>query len=89
MLNPSSPPTLLGQILTIPRSDRWRIYQRLQELTVPCCCPPDGSLRADINHAIDLILVRSTVQQFTATRQELVDWLDRCWYTEVTCQQNH
>jgi hypothetical protein len=81
--------TLIGQALDIPRSDRWRIYQRLQELTIPCACPADGSLRVDINHGIALVLVRSTMRQFIAPRQELVNWLERCLHTNVVCKQNH
>lgn len=79
----------LSQVIDISRGDRWLIYHRLQELMIPCACPADGTLRVDVNHAIDLILVRSTVQQFVASRNELVNWLEQCWYTEVICQHNH
>ncbi|MEC4819279.1 MAG: hypothetical protein SAK29_39310 [Scytonema sp. PMC 1069.18] len=66
-------------ILQIPLCDRWRIYHRLQELTIPCSCPPDGSLRVRVNGCLTAMLVRSTIQQFMASRQELIDWLERCW----------
>ncbi|NET35579.1 MAG: hypothetical protein F6K19_26740 [Cyanothece sp. SIO1E1] len=79
----------VGQVIAIPRGDRWRIYRRLQELRIPCACLKDGSLRVDVNHGLALILVRSTVQQFMASRQELVTWLERCWYSEIACQQNN
>lgn len=85
----SSGDTPPGQVIAIPRSDRWRVYYRLQELMIPCNCPSDGSLRVEVNHGIALILVWSTVQQFTASRKELVNWLERCWYTDVICKQNH
>lgn len=75
----------LAQVVNVPRSDRWRVYHRLQELRIPCACPADGSLRVEVNHGLAVILVRSTVQQFCAPRQELVDWLDRCW--QVRCQE--
>ncbi|MBD2313090.1 hypothetical protein H6G20_15585 [Desertifilum sp. FACHB-1129] len=65
--------------LLVSRCDRWRIHHRLQELSIVCSCPADGSLQVEVHHGIDLILVRSTVQQFTASRQELVSWLERCW----------
>ncbi|BBD60750.1 hypothetical protein NIES2109_35490 [Nostoc sp. HK-01] len=68
------------QILQIPLSDRWRIYHRLQELMIPCACPPDGSLRVQVNSLLAAILVRSTVMQCLAPRQELVNWLEHCWY---------
>ncbi|MBD2777797.1 Asr1405/Asl0597 family protein [Iningainema tapete] len=66
-------------ILHIPVSDRWQIYQRLQELTIQCKCHKDGSLRVQVNNCLTAILVRSAVMQFTAPRQELVCWLERCW----------
>lgn len=83
MLTPSSSDTIIGQVLQIPRSDRWQIYHRLQELMIPCCCPADGSLRVEVNNPTDAFLVRSTVLQFVSSRQELVDWLERCWDTEL------
>jgi len=71
--------TLGEQVLQIPLSDRWRIYHRLQELMIPCSCPADGSLRVQVNSLLAAVLVRSTVMQFLAPRQELVDWLEHCW----------
>ncbi|MBE9205809.1 hypothetical protein IQ244_04635 [Nostoc sp. LEGE 06077] len=72
--------TLGEQVLQIPLSDRWRIYHRLQELTIPCACHPDGSLRVQVNSLLAAILVRSTVMQCLAPRQELLNWLEHCWY---------
>ena len=74
---------LSGYVVEVPLGDRWCIYHRLQELMIPCACPTDGSLRVEVNHGITAILVRSTVQQFTATRCELLNWLERCWDVEV------
>ncbi|MBD2450842.1 hypothetical protein H6G76_27695 [Nostoc sp. FACHB-152] len=71
--------TLGEQVLHIPLSDRWRICHRLQELMIPCSCPPDGSLRVQVNSLLAAVLVRSTVMQCLASRQELVDWLEHCW----------
>ncbi|NJL02550.1 MAG: hypothetical protein HC838_00255 [Spirulinaceae cyanobacterium RM2_2_10] len=68
-----------SQTLTIPLGDRWRIRHRLNELAIPVACPSDGSLRVEIDCPLALILVRSTVQQFAASRGELVQWLERCW----------
>ncbi|ADI63627.1 Asr1405/Asl0597 family protein [Trichormus azollae] len=67
------------QVLQIPLSDRSQIYHRLQELMITCSCPPDGSLRVQVNSLQEAILVRSTVMQFLASRCELVEWLDGCW----------
>ncbi|MCU0569572.1 MAG: hypothetical protein MUF49_23720 [Oculatellaceae cyanobacterium Prado106] len=67
-----------NQIVDVPQIDRWQVYSRLQELQISCNCPSDGTLRVEVDHAIAILLVRSTVQQFTAPRQELVNWLERC-----------
>ncbi|BAZ14367.1 hypothetical protein NIES4071_62100 [Calothrix sp. NIES-4071] len=67
------------QIINIPFAERWQIYHRLQELTIPCWCPDDGSLRVYINSVLTAILVRSTLMQFFANRAELIDWLEQCW----------
>ncbi len=74
-----SPQNLPSQAIAIPPGDRWRIMHRLHELAIPTRCPPDGSLRVEINGPLALIQVRSTVQQFAAPRAELVQWLERCW----------
>ncbi|MCC5645694.1 hypothetical protein LC607_22670 [Nostoc sp. CHAB 5824] len=72
--------TLSDQVLQIPLSDRWRIYHRLQELKIKSSCPSDGSLRVQVNNLLEAILIRSTVMQFLASRQELLEWLERCWH---------
>ncbi|MEA5619094.1 hypothetical protein VB711_14790 [Cronbergia sp. UHCC 0137] len=79
MLPPCNSDALDPQILLIPLSDRWQIYHRLQELMIDCSCPPDGSLRVQINTVKEAILVRSTVMQILAPRHELVQWLENCW----------
>jgi hypothetical protein len=78
-----------GQVVAVQRWDRWSIHHRLQELNIPCACPADGTLRVEVNHAIALLLVQSTVRQFTAPRQASVDWLERCWQSRVACTAKH
>lgn len=73
---------LTVQVPTISRGDRWLAYQRLQELNIPCQCRPDGRLGVEINHPIDLLQLRSVVQQITASRAELINWLEQCWKAE-------
>lgn len=69
-------------IVAVPRIDRWRIYYRLQELTIPCWCLPDGSLRVEVQDGTGALLLRSVVQQFVASRLEMVNWLERCWHAD-------
>ncbi|MCS6814197.1 MAG: hypothetical protein NZ772_11635 [Cyanobacteria bacterium] len=66
-------------VVSVPRIERWQVYYRLQELMIPCWCLPDGSLRVEVQNGINALLLRSVVQQFIASRQELVTWLRRCW----------
>ncbi|MEM9008053.1 MAG: Asr1405/Asl0597 family protein [Cyanobacteria bacterium P01_F01_bin.86] len=89
MNKPTTLPSNWGQVISVQRCDRWSIHRRLQELNIPCACPSDGTLRVDIKNPTDLLLIRSTVQQFTAPRQTSVNWLERCWETRVFCKANH
>lgn len=77
-----------GQVVSVHRGDRWSIKRRLQDLKIPCACPADGTLRVSVNHAIALVLVHSVVRRFTVPRQAGVEWLERCWGTQVTCTAN-
>ncbi|MEO1432026.1 MAG: Asr1405/Asl0597 family protein [Cyanobacteria bacterium J06633_8] len=70
---------VLHQIVQIPYHQRWQIYHRLQELNIPSSCREDGSLQVQINNPMAAILLHSTVVQFTASRQSLINWLERCW----------
>jgi hypothetical protein len=82
-MNPFPATPTDGQAVSVRRCDRWSIHHRLQELNIPSACPADGTLRVEVNHALALVLLRSTLHQFSLSRQEGVDWLERCWQTEV------
>jgi len=82
-------PPLQVLIGSIQRCDRWAIHHRLQELNIACACPADGSLCVDINHPTDVILTHSIVRQFISSRQDHIDWLDRCWHTQGLCPTDH
>jgi len=79
MLPPQNSGISSDQVVEIPLCDRWLVYYRLQELKIQCSCPADGSLRVQVNNCLTAILLRSTVLQFTASRQELINWLEQCW----------
>lgn len=64
--------------VSIARSDRWQVYQRLQDLGIYCQCAADGTLWVEVPNAVTAVLLRSVVQQFTCSRQELADWLHKC-----------
>jgi hypothetical protein len=71
--------SLVGQPVTISLSDRWHVYQRLQDLEIPCSCPSDGSLRVEINTPTAALQLWSVTFQLNASRQRHVAWLKRCW----------
>jgi hypothetical protein len=77
--HPSHLNSSVAHVVAVPRIDRWRIYHRLQELMIPCWCPEDGSLRVEVQNSTGALLLRSVVQQFMASRPEMVRWLERCW----------
>ena len=78
-----------GQVVAVPRGERWSINRRLQDLHIACSCPTDGTLRVDVNHALELMLVHSVVKRFTVPRQAGIGWLERCWQTQVACSTDH
>lgn len=89
MINSPSSSHPSYQVLDVARSDRWFIQNRLQELAINCWCPSDGTLWVEVHHSLQALLVRSTVHNLNASRQEQIDWLDRCWQTANTCNSDY
>ncbi|PZV13964.1 MAG: hypothetical protein DCF22_09645 [Leptolyngbya sp.] len=77
-MNLSSSSTLTVPVGTISRCDRWLACQRLQDLSIPCQCHSDGCLQVEVTHPMAILQLRSVVQQITASRSELIGWLERC-----------
>ncbi|QNP28564.1 Asr1405/Asl0597 family protein [Cylindrospermopsis curvispora] len=73
------------QFLEVPLSDRSEILDRLQELMIACNFELDGSLRVQVNSIREAVIVQNTILQFLGSREELVEWLETCWY----CGYNH
>ncbi|GET37282.1 Asr1405/Asl0597 family protein [Microseira wollei] len=68
------------QLVLVQRGDRWQVYQRLQELGIPCWCSSDGYLQAEINTPTAALQLWSVVRQLSAKRREMTFWLHRCWH---------
>ncbi len=68
-----------SETINVARQDRWQVYQRLQELDIPCSCTSQQPLQTQVHSPADVLQVWSVIQQVTAPRQELVFWLERCW----------
>jgi hypothetical protein len=86
MFKQLSPSGAVISPVTVLQGDRWIVYHRLQELMIPCWCPEDGLLWVEIKHSNHAILLRSVIQQFMASRPQLVDWLERCWEMDISPQ---
>ena len=68
-----------SQIIEVDWLDRWQVYYRLKDLEIPCSCRSNQPLKASPNHPQAAIQIWSVTRQFTANRQELIDWLNQCW----------
>jgi hypothetical protein len=60
-------------------ADRWQVYQRLKELEIPCWCETNQQLTVEIGNTTAAVQFWSVVQQFTASRQQLIRNLEVCW----------
>ena len=74
----ASSASVWGQVVSVQRGDRWSVNRRLKELDIACACPADGTLRVDVKHAVELMLVNSVVRRFTVSRPAGAAWLERC-----------
>ncbi|MDJ0533691.1 MAG: hypothetical protein QNJ70_14580 [Xenococcaceae cyanobacterium MO_207.B15] len=68
-----------SQIIKVEWSERWQVYDRLKALEIECDCQSYQPLSAYPSNATTAIQLWSVVKQFTANRQELIDWLNQCW----------
>ena len=73
---PSQP---LVHPVDIKNTERWSIYHRLQELEIPCRCSTNKPLEVELDCPIAIAQLSCVVKRMTASRSELIDWLDDCW----------
>ncbi|MGH1394990.1 MAG: Asr1405/Asl0597 family protein [Trichormus sp.] len=66
-------------VLEVNWLDRWQVYQRLQELDIPCWCQANEPLKVEITSPVAAIQLWSVMQQFTASRQTLISLLKLNW----------
>ncbi|MBE9116921.1 hypothetical protein IQ249_13520 [Lusitaniella coriacea LEGE 07157] len=78
-MNSTNPEPETEQVVDIQGIERWSVYRRLQELHIPCHCATHQPLQVTLNNSTAAIQFWSVVQQFKASRGELVEWLNRCW----------
>lgn len=79
VLNPLSYQPEVSEIVNVNWADRWQVYQRLQELDIPCWCATDCPLRVHIADVTAAVQLWSVLRQLTASRHDLVCQLECCW----------
>jgi len=78
-MNLSNPEAKISQVVRVNRADRWIVYQRLQQLGIPCQCFTNKDLKVELTNPTEAIQLWSVVRQIFSSRTELIDWLDTCW----------
>lgn len=76
----------LSHILPVQWSCRWDVFHRLQSLGIECECSTNEPLLAYLDTPTTAIQIRSVIRQFSASRHELIDWLDSCWQVKYDHQ---
>jgi hypothetical protein len=64
--------------IEVPRGDRWAVWQRLQELGIPCTCRADRPLLATVDSPLAVWQVWHVLRMQGAPAP-LRDWLERCY----------
>ena len=65
--------------VSIKNTERWSVYHRLQELEIPCRCSTEQPLEVELDYPTAIAQLSCVVRRMTASRSELIDWLDDCW----------
>lgn len=78
-MNPADPELAVCEIVRVSWPDRWQVYRRLQELEIPCWCAVEQPLRTQIDTVKQAAQLISVLRQVSASRSELVQWLECCW----------
>ncbi|BAU63714.1 hypothetical protein STA3757_10810 [Stanieria sp. NIES-3757] len=76
------------QVVNVKWAERWQVYHRLQALEIECRCGSNRPLQIEINNTKTAIQLWSVARQVTASRYELMHWLENCWQIESDRQKN-
>ncbi|QSJ17213.1 hypothetical protein JYQ62_37200 [Nostoc sp. UHCC 0702] len=66
-------------IVEVNWADRWQVYQRLQELDIPCWCETNQPLQVEIGNFTAGVQFWNVMRRLTASRQDLILHLEQCW----------
>ncbi|WP_414622954.1 Asr1405/Asl0597 family protein [Calothrix sp. CCY 0018] len=66
------------QVVEVSWADRWQVYQRLQELSIPSWCSANQPLRVEIANASAAVQLWSVTRLLNASRKDLIITLNKC-----------
>ncbi|MBN3924106.1 Asr1405/Asl0597 family protein [Nostoc sp. NMS4] len=69
----------INHLVEVNWADRWQVYQRLEELNIPCSCAANQPLKVEISNPTAAVQLWSVVRRFTASRQDQILTLECCW----------
>lgn len=84
-MNQTNSASASSQAIAINGSERWDIYHRLQELSIPCQCSTHQLLTVEISSPNSLIQVWTVVKRMTSSRENLIQSLKNCWEKSSIC----
>ncbi len=64
--------------------DRWQVFARLQDLSVPCECTCHHPLRVEATSPTAVLQIWSVVRSTTLPRHSMIAALENCWNIAVT-----
>ncbi|MEL6398823.1 MAG: Asr1405/Asl0597 family protein [Cyanobacteria bacterium J06626_4] len=64
--------------------DRWNVFHRLQELSVPCHCTAGQPLTVTIDSPATALQVWSVIRRLTLSRSAAIASLETCWRQAVS-----
>lgn len=76
-----------SRILTVKWAYRWEVFRRLKALEIQCQCSTNEPLLVQLDSPQTVVQIWSVVRQFSASRNDLISWLDRCW--QINCDRKN
>ncbi|MGB5631759.1 MAG: Asr1405/Asl0597 family protein [Waterburya sp.] len=71
-------------VVDVPSNAKPIIYQRLQDLAIPCWRTRDGNIWVEISNVNIAVLVHSTIKQSTVKPQATMELLQNCWNKDIS-----
>lgn len=68
-------------VVEVNWADRWQVYQRLNELDIPCCCETNQPLQVEIANPLAIVQFWCVMRRFTDCRQDQIRILENSWHS--------